>query len=73
MPKNKTCKDAVNIKEEPQFFKNELIEELNRLTQAFSQEINSLKIDAPTTDAPIDKNSSYIISQRGNRVPQRTK
>ena len=47
-----------------QSFKNELIEEFNRLTQAFFREIKSLKSDAPTTDAPIDKNSSYIISLR---------
>ena len=47
-----------------QSFKNELIEEFNRLTQAFFREIKSLKNDAPTTDAPIDKNSSYIISLR---------
>ena len=73
IPKNNTCKDAVNIKEELQSFKNELIEEFNRLTQAFFQEINSLKSDVPTTDVPIDKNSSYITSQRGIRVPQRRK
>ena len=64
IPKNNTCKDAVNIKEELQSFKNELIEEFNRLTQAFFEEINSLKNDALTIDAPIDKNSSYISSLR---------
>ena len=42
IPKNNTCKDAVNIKEELQSFKNELIEEFNRLTQAFFEEINSI-------------------------------
>ena len=64
IPKNNTCKDAVNIKEELQSFKNELIEEFNRLTQAFFEEINSLKSDVLTTDATIDKNSSYISSLR---------
>ena len=48
IPKNNTCKDAVSIKEELQSFKDELIEEFNRLTQAFFEEINSLKNDALT-------------------------
>ena len=41
------------IKEELQFFKNELVKELKRLTQAFFAEINSLKNDVLTPDAPI--------------------
>ena len=64
IPKNNTCRDAFNIKEEVQSFKNELVEEFNRLTQAFFVEINSLKSDVLTTDAPTDKNSSYISSLR---------
>ena len=32
------CKEAFNIKEELQSFKNELVEEFNRLTQAFCLE-----------------------------------
>ena len=62
IPKNNTCRDTFSIKEELQSFKNELVEEFNRLTQAFFAEINSLKSDALTTDAPADKNSSYIRS-----------
>ena len=64
IPKNNTCRDAFNIKEELQSFKNELVEEFNRLTQAFFAEINSLKSDALTTDAPTDEHSSYISSLR---------
>ena len=60
IPKYNTCRDAFNIKEELQSFKNELIEEFNRLTQAFFAEINSLKSDALTTD----EHSSYISSLR---------
>ena len=63
-PKKNTCRDAFNIKEEIEFFKNELVEEFNCLTQAFFGEINSLKIDALTTDAPTDEHSSYISSLR---------
>ena len=62
IPKNNTCGDAFNIKEELQSFKNELVEEFNRPTQAFFAEINSLKSDVLTTDAPTDKNYSYISS-----------
>ena len=57
-PKNNTCRYAFKIKEELQFFKNELVEEFNRLTQAFFTEIKSLKSDALTTDAPSDEHSS---------------
>ena len=64
IPKNNTCRDAFNIKEEVQSFKNELVEEFNRLTQAFFAEINSLKSDVLTTDASTGKNSSYISSLR---------
>ena len=64
IPKNNTCKDVANMKEELQSFKNELIGEFNRLTQAFFEEINSLKSDALTTGGHIDKNSSYISSLR---------
>ena len=42
IPKDNTCRDAFNIKEERQSFKMELVEEFNRLTQAFFAEINSL-------------------------------
>ena len=58
--KNNTCRHSFSIKEELQFFKNELVEIC--LIQAFFAEINSLKSDALTTDAPADKNSSYIRS-----------
>ena len=64
IPKNNNCRDASNLKEELQSFKNELVEEFNRLTQAFFVEINSLKNDVLTIDAPPDKNSSCISSLR---------
>ena len=35
IPKNNTCRDAFNIKEELQSFKNELVEEFNSLTNIF--------------------------------------
>ena len=35
IPKNNTCRDAFNIKLELQSFKSELVEEFNRVTQAF--------------------------------------
>ena len=63
IPKSNTCRDAFNIKEELQSFRNELVEEFN-LTQAFFAEINSLLSDALTTDAPTDEHSSYISSLR---------
>ena len=59
IPKNNTCRDAFNIKEELHSFKNELVKEFNHLTQAFFAEINSLKCDVLTADAPTDTNSSY--------------
>ena len=62
--RNNTCRDAFNIKEELQSFKSELVEELNRLTQAFFTEIKLLKSDALTTDAPTDEHFSYISSLR---------
>ena len=52
IPKNSTCRNAFNIKEELQFFKDELVKEFKRLTQAFLAEINSLKNDVLTPDAP---------------------
>ena len=64
IPKNSTFRDAFNVKEELKSFKSELVEEFNRLTQALFVEINSLEGDALTTDAPTDKNSSYISSLR---------
>ena len=67
IPKNNTCRDAFKIKEELQSFRNELVEEFNRLTQAFFTEIKSLKSDALTTDAPTDE---HYFSQKRNRVPQ---
>ena len=62
LPKYNTCRYA--SREELQSFKNELAEEFSHLTQAFFTEINLLKSDALTTDAPTDKNSSYISSLR---------
>ena len=62
IPKNNTCRDGFKIKEELQSFRNELVEEFNRLTQAFFTEIKSLKSDALTTDAPTDEHSPYISS-----------
>ena len=53
IPKNNTCRDAFNIKEQLQFFKNELVKEFKSLTQALFAEINSLKSDVLTPDAPI--------------------
>ena len=53
IPKNNTCTDAFNIKEELQFFTNELVKEFKRLTQVFFAEINSMKNDVLTPDAPI--------------------
>ena len=64
IPKNNTCRDAFNIKEELQSFKNELVEQVNRLMQVFFAEINLLKSDALTTDAPTDEHSLYISSLR---------
>ena len=52
-PKNNTCRDAFNIKEELQSLKNELVEEFSRLTQEFFEGINSFKSDVVTPDAPI--------------------
>ena len=43
--------------------KNELVEKFNRHTSIF-REINSLKSDALTTDAPTDEHFSYINSLR---------
>ena len=40
IPKNNPCRDAFNIKEELLFFKNEMVKEFERLTQAFFAEIN---------------------------------
>ena len=62
LPKYNTCRYA--SREELQSFKNELAEEFSHLTQVFFTEINLLKSDALTTDAPTDKNSSYISSLR---------
>ena len=62
IPKNNTWRDVFKVKEEFQSFKNELIEEFNRLTQACFEEMNSLKSDALTTDAPTVEHSSYISS-----------
>ena len=62
--KNNTCRDAFNMKEELQSFKSELVEEFSRFTQSFFVEINLLKKDVLTTEAPTDKNSSYISSVR---------
>ena len=64
VPKNDTFRDVFNIKEELKSFKNELVEEFNRLTQGFLAEKGSLKSDVLTTDAPTDKRSSYISSLR---------
>ena len=61
---NRVCLSIPKNIKELQSFKNELVEEFNRLTQAFFAEINLLKSDALTTDAPTDKNSSYISSLR---------
>ena len=64
IPKNNTCRDAFNTKEELQSFKNELVEEFNRITQVFFVEINLLKSDVLTTRTHTDKNSYYIKSLR---------
>ena len=64
IPKNDTCRDAFNIKEELQSFKHEVVEEFNRHTQAFFAEINWLKGDVLITDALTDKNCSYSSSLR---------
>ena len=64
IPKNNTCRDFFNIKKELQSFKNELVEEVNCLTQAFCAEITLLKSDALTTDAPTDEYSFYYSSLR---------
>ena len=60
IPQNNTYRDAFNIKEELQSFKNELNEEFNRLTQTFFTEIKSLKSDALTIDVPTVEHSSYV-------------
>ena len=56
IPKNNTCRDVFNIKEELQSFKTQLVEEFNRLTQTFFAEINSLKSNVLTTDTPTEEN-----------------
>ena len=53
VPKNNTSRDAFNIKEELQFFKNELVKEFKCFTQAFFTEITLLKNDVLTPDASI--------------------
>ena len=68
IPKNNTYKDAFNIKEELQFFKNEQVKEFKCFTQVFFAEINSLKNDvlkpyAPITNTPLthsDVSASYF-------------
>ena len=52
IPKNNTYRDPFNIKEELRFFKSELVKEFKCFTQAFFAEINSLKNDVLTPDAP---------------------
>ena len=64
IPKNNTCRDAFNITEELQFFKNELADEFNRLTQAFFVEETSLKSYVLATDASTGKIFSYVSSFR---------
>ena len=56
-------KETLSI-EKKNSFKNELVEEFNSLTQAFFTEIDSLKSDALTTDAPTEEHFSYISSLR---------
>ena len=53
IPKNNPCRNAFNRKEELQFFKNELVKEFKRLTQAFFTVISSLKNNVLTPDTPI--------------------
>ena len=62
--KNFTGRDAFNTKEELQSFKNELVEESNRLTQELFAEMISLKSDVLTTNTLTKKNSSCISSLR---------
>ena len=59
-----TCRDAFSIKEEHQSFKNEQAEEFYRFKQVFFAEINSMKSDTQTTDAPTGKNTSYCTSEK---------
>ena len=68
IPKNNTCRDAFNIKEELQSFKNELVEEFKCPTQAFFAEINLQKSDALTRKALTDEYSSYISSLTGEEI-----
>ena len=44
IPKNNTCRDAFNIKEELQSFKNKLVEEFNRLTRKNSKILPTLAL-----------------------------
>ena len=81
--KNNTYRDAFNIKEELQFFKNKLVKEFKCFTQVFFAEINSLKNDLLTPDAPItntrlthsDVSASHISASRdqspSNKIIQR--
>ena len=48
--------EMLPINEELQPFKNELVEEFNRLTQTFFAEINSVNCGVLITGAPADKN-----------------
>ena len=81
--KNNTYRDAFNIKKEFQFFKNKLVKEFKCFTQVFFAEINSLKNDVLTPDAPItntrlthsDVSPSHISASRdqslSNKIIQR--
>ena len=68
IPKNNTCRDAFNIKEELQSFKNELVEEFKCPTQVFFAEINLQKSDVLTRKALTDEYSSYISSLTGEEI-----
>ena len=60
IPKNNPCRDAFNIKEELLFFKNEMVKEFERLTQAFFAEINQQKNDVLTPGASI---TNHLLDQ----------
>ena len=51
--KSNTCRDAFDITEQLQIFRNKLVKEFKRLTQEFFAEINSLESDLLTSDAAI--------------------
>ena len=69
---NKTCRDAFNINEEIQSFKNKLVEEFNRLTQALFAEKKSLQSDALIPDEPTTRETNIEQKSDQEQIPSAT-